>query len=723
MAEKLYPFGREKHAHDLMLVVNRLNNLADDALADSQYDKYEELSERASAAEEIYEAVINGSGDYKVVYLDGATVAKANELVAVAQSIRDGMALQYAQNDFEGVENAPKDSNKTAEYVEITSKITSDDATFDDAISYHQYIKGILYPQDKVKKNISAIESRLELSETDIDYVSSVWQSCILDKGAIVDRLSTAISENKRNSAYIKGVEQLQQKLETATKEGNTAECASLKSAILEGSKSFASHSVEGQEWNDITALTLFMKESTIKEMIKEPNAYESLLVACRDFIKNDGLEDFMCKRIGTYRAAECYPVDKASVFTVIKTENETTKEMGYAIAYLTTNGDIARMEKAPVERYAAQARFALDKKIKGLKAKGFDPVFVEYKDMVVLSFLAKMNSEKYSTFKDMAVGGKTKIDYNKDKINVDNLKNYEELKKGVKSFFESGKFKEYLDMCSRFHNYSFHNSLLIWLQEPSATRCASVKTWNALGRTVKAGAKGLHIYAPLLRKLSDEEKREQGIDVSETAKELRGFKLVSTFDLSQTEGKPLPSICEELTGSVEQMESIIRGLENVSGIKIEYKNIDGGAKGYYSPSEQRIVVQEGMDNLQTVKTAIHETAHSLFDNPQSKHYIPDSSRCDKEVRAESVAYMVSKQLGLDTSDYSFAYVTSWSSDKSVEELENNMKHIIKGTDEIFTAINKEIKLVDSAFDMLEMQAQAEQKSSQSLASGKGMSL
>lgn len=727
MAKK-YPFSADKHAHDIELVSNRAYNLAQEALSDKRFDDYDKYIELHQSADEILLAIQSGMVNYKVSMLDGETLNKANELVATAISIRDGISFQYTQKDKSNdldVQEELSDGNSSFEYYEKVNKLALKEATYENAIEYHSFVKELLFSGERPAETISAINKRFDMVETDAKYVSQVWQTCVSEKNDFIDNINTCIADYKRLSSYVYGVDELKNKISISADEGNTAEVDYLKSMILDSSKSFSKRALGKPYWNDILSLTLFMDRQEVEGIIQKPNTYEELLIACRDFIKNNGLEHYMCKNIDRFASESCYPIEKGSIFTIISATDKVTGEKGFTSAYLTTQGDISKAPNAQVHKYAAQARQSLNKNMESLKKKGAvkEPVFVEYKDMVVLSFLAKMNSPIFESYKKQAVEGKTHLKSSNKELDYDTLKDYEKLKEGVKSFFESGAFKEYLQMCSRFHNYSFHNSLLIWLQKPEATRCASVKVWNSLGRTIKTGSKGIKIYAPCLSKMTDEEKQARGIDKQEDVKALRGFKIVNTFDMSQTEGKPLPSICEELKGTVSQMDSIIKGLENISGIKIGYEDINSGAKGYYSPTEQKIAIKEGMDNLQTIKTAIHETAHSLFDNPQSKYYIPDSPTCDKEVRAESVAFMVATRLGLDTSDYSFAYVSSWSSGKSVEELENNMKHIIKGTNDIFEAINKQIKLVETDDDIrgLQMQSVANNNVSQSATKGNGM--
>lgn len=331
-------------------------------------------------------------------------------------------------------------------------------------------------------------------------------------------------------------------------------------------------------------------------------------------------------------------------------------------------------------------------------KGKYAEPCFLNYNDFIKLSAYARLGlKEEFLLFKKQKSSDVMKtISVSQDE-KMEKLNNM--LKDGVKDIAQSGKFKEYLNVMSNFHDYSIDNCILIAMQKPQATLCAGRQTWFATGRNVKSGEEGISIFAPLVRKMTDEEKKKQNIPIDKEEKILYGYKMVQTFDISQTEGAPLPKLCEELEGSVAQKDQILSALERLSGIKIEYEKIDNGAYGYFSPLQQRIVIKEGLSDLHTIKTAIHETAHSLFDNPQSSLFVADSRRMDKEVRAESVAYMVCKQLGIDTDDYSFGYVASWSV-QNPESLEKNLPYIHKGMELIVKGLNKEIKLIPCKNDI-----------------------
>lgn len=277
-------------------------------------------------------------------------------------------------------------------------------------------------------------------------------------------------------------------------------------------------------------------------------------------------------------------------------------------------------------------------------------------------------------------------------------------LEQGVKDVFASGKFKEYLDVMSKFHNYSFNNSIMIMLQKPDASHVAGYTTWKQLGRQVKKGEKGIKILAPskyikeipLVDKEGKPVLDENGNQKTEL-KEFQYFKTVNVFDISQTEGKELPSLITTLKGKVEEKQAIYKALEKLTWVEIQEKTINGRAKGYFKPANlltgepPQIVVKKGMEDLQSIKTAIHEAAHCLLHDPNKNETESKQARDVQEVQAEAVAYVVSQKLGLDTSDYSFGYIASWSANKQLDELKESLKVIQKTADKIYSVIEQEI--------------------------------
>ena len=267
-------------------------------------------------------------------------------------------------------------------------------------------------------------------------------------------------------------------------------------------------------------------------------------------------------------------------------------------------------------------------------------------------------------------------------------------LEQGIQDLFESDRFKEYLQVMSTFHDYSFNNTLLIAMQKPDATFVAGYTSWQQkYGRQVVSHAKSIKVIAPSPYKVKKEvdkidpktQKPVIGKDgkpvKEETEVTVPAFKVVSVFDVSQTEGKELPTIgVDELTGDVAQYADFFKATEQASPAPVGFEKIESGAKGYYSQTEKRIAINEGMSELQNLKTLIHEIAHAkLHDidlNAPAEEKADRPDRRTREVQAESIAYAVCQHYGLDTSDYSFAYVAKWSSGRELAELKASLKTI-----------------------------------------------
>ena len=279
-----------------------------------------------------------------------------------------------------------------------------------------------------------------------------------------------------------------------------------------------------------------------------------------------------------------------------------------------------------------------------------------------------------------------------------------EKLEQGIKELFESEKYKTYLNTMSKFHNYSFNNTMLIAMQKPDATLVAGFKAWQKnFDRHVKKGEKGIRILAPAPYKIKEEQEKldpvtgeimldKNGIPITEEVEiKIPAFRVVPVFDVSQTDGKEMPDIgVNELSGSVEDYEDFMQALTEVSPVPITYEDIDGDAKGYFHTTDHRIAIQEGMSQSQTVKTAIHEVAHAkLHDRERNQDIVAvlDKDRNTKEVEAESVAYTVCQHFGIDTSDYSFGYIAGWSSDRDMKELKSSLDTIRKTASELITGI------------------------------------
>lgn len=287
-----------------------------------------------------------------------------------------------------------------------------------------------------------------------------------------------------------------------------------------------------------------------------------------------------------------------------------------------------------------------------------------------------------------------------------------ERLEQGIRDVFDSSQYKEYLRVMSKFYNYSFNNVLLIAMQKPDASLVAGFSAWkNHFGRYVKKGEKGIKILAPISRKVKIEEKQEDGAkaNMAETAenqekeektkKVITGFKVVSVFDVSQTEGKEFPEYygAEELAGDVENYVEFFKAVKETSPVSVGFEDIPGEAHGYYHQIEKRIALQEGMSELQNVKTLIHETAHARLhaidpEVPEERIDQPDQST--REVQAESIAYVVCQHYGLDTAEYSFAYIAGWSTGKELPELRASLDTIRNTAKETITAIDEHLALL-----------------------------
>ena len=290
-------------------------------------------------------------------------------------------------------------------------------------------------------------------------------------------------------------------------------------------------------------------------------------------------------------------------------------------------------------------------------------------------------------------------------------------MEQGITELFDSERYKEYLRVMSKFHNYSFNNTLLIAMQKPDASLVAGFSSWkNNFGRNVMKGQKGIKIIAPSPFKIKQEMEKidphtqkpiigKDGKPVTEEKEiTIPAYKVVSVFDVSQTEGKELPDIAvDELTGDVDRYKDFFTALEKTSPVPIGFEKIEGSAHGYYHLEDKRIAIDEGMSELQTLKTAIHEIAHAkLHDidlNAPKDEQQPRVDRRTREVEAESVAYTVCQHYGLDTSDYSFGYVAGWSSGRELSELKSSLETIRSAAAEIINSIDANIAELQKAQD------------------------
>ena len=290
-------------------------------------------------------------------------------------------------------------------------------------------------------------------------------------------------------------------------------------------------------------------------------------------------------------------------------------------------------------------------------------------------------------------------------------------LEQGIAELFDSERYREYLKVMSKFHNYSFRNTVLIAMQKPDASLVAGFSAWkNNFERNVMKGQKGIKIIAPSPYKIKQEMQKidphtqkpiigKDGKPVTEEKEiTIPAYKVVSVFDVSQTEGKELPDIAvDELTGDVDRYKDFFAALEKTSPVPIAFENIEGGSHGYYHLEDKRIAINEGMSELQTLKTAIHEIAHAkLHDidlNAPKDEQQPHIDRRTREVEAESVAYTVCQHYGLDTSDYSFGYVAGWSSGRELSELKSSLETIRSAAAEIINSIDENLAELQKAQD------------------------
>ena len=298
-----------------------------------------------------------------------------------------------------------------------------------------------------------------------------------------------------------------------------------------------------------------------------------------------------------------------------------------------------------------------------------------------------------------------------------------DKLEEGLKELFESEKYKNYLSTMSKFHNYSFNNTLLIALQRPDASLVAGYQAWQKnFNRHVKRGEKGIRILAPAPYKIKEERDKldpvtgevmldKDGMPQTEEVEiKIPAFRAVSVFDVSQTSGEPLPELeAKELLSTVEGYEDFIKAVTFVAPAPIGFEDIPGDSKGYFSTEENRIAVQEGMSESQTLKTMVHETAHSLLHNKEvNKEDIlaPAKDRNTKEVEAESIAFTVCNHFGIDTSEYSFGYIAGWSSGRDMKELKSSLDIIRRTASELITGIEEQLREIQRDREMMQEQSQ-----------------
>lgn len=302
-----------------------------------------------------------------------------------------------------------------------------------------------------------------------------------------------------------------------------------------------------------------------------------------------------------------------------------------------------------------------------------------------------------------------------------------DKLEKGVKDVFQSDKYKQFLNVMAKFPRYSVNNTMLIMMQRPDAQLCQSFTGWKQMGRYVKKGEKGISILAPAPYKIEREQTKldEKGRPVfdadGEPVKEkvevtIRAFKVVKTFDLSQTDGKELPTIGpSELVGNIEGYPKLLQALQEISPVPVSFELIDGDAKGFYHLEDKKIVVQDGMSEVQTIKTLLHEMAHQELHDKDNVPEAKDISRNGKEVEAESVAYVVCQHYGINTSDYSFSYVAGWSEGKETPELKASLDKIRQTASEFIYQIDQKMEVLMADKDQVQESAKTSSPFAQEL--------
>lgn len=280
-------------------------------------------------------------------------------------------------------------------------------------------------------------------------------------------------------------------------------------------------------------------------------------------------------------------------------------------------------------------------------------------------------------------------------------------LESGVEELFTSNRYQEFLKTMAKFHNYSFNNTMLIAMQRPDATLVTSYKNWQSMGRQVMKGEKGITIIAPApYKKMKEKEVLDEnqrpimGTDGKPKTEKVEvtvpHFKAVTVFDIAQTSGEPIQTLAPELlTAAVQDFDSFMQAIQKISPVPIRFDEIDGNANGYYHNADKEIVIKKGLSESQTLKTAIHETAHAkLHDSEIMESLGVEKDRLTKEVEAESVAYCVCSSFGLDTSDYSFPYIAGWSSSREMKEMKASMDVIRKTAGEMIDQLTEELEII-----------------------------
>ena len=290
-------------------------------------------------------------------------------------------------------------------------------------------------------------------------------------------------------------------------------------------------------------------------------------------------------------------------------------------------------------------------------------------------------------------------------------------IEQGIKELFESEKYMRYLSVMSRFHRYSVNNTMLIYMQKPDATLVAGYNKWkNQFERHVKRGEHGITIIAPTPFKKKIEEQKldpdtkapildaEGKAVMEEREVEIPMFRPVKVFDVSQTDGKPLPELASSLSGNVQNYEAFMEALRRSAPVPLSVEPMAANMDGYFSPDQQRIAIRAGMSEVQTVSAAVHEIAHSKLHNyakaqeeaarAGDKEPPKKKDRNTEEVEAESISYAVCQYYGIQTGENSFGYIANWSQGKELPELRASLETINKAAGELIADIDRHYKVI-----------------------------
>jgi antirestriction protein ArdC len=296
-------------------------------------------------------------------------------------------------------------------------------------------------------------------------------------------------------------------------------------------------------------------------------------------------------------------------------------------------------------------------------------------------------------------------------------------IEQGIKDLFQSDRYAQYLRTMSRFHRYSVNNTMLIYMQKPDATLVAGFNKWrDQFSRNVMRGEKGIKIIAPTpFKKKIEEEKLDPdtkipmrdadgSIIMEEKEIKIPMYKVVSVFDVSQTEGKPIPTLANDLTGNVKQYEIFMEALRRSSPVPFAFEAMEPNTDGYFSEKDQRIAIRSGMSEVQTVSAAVHEITHATLHNYEQARLAAVKSdetaeppkpkdRRTEEVEAESVSYAVCQYYGIQTGENSFGYIASWSRDKELPELRASLETINKTASGLISDIDQNFREIQKEYD------------------------